>query len=111
VDVFFDFNNGQETVDFGNGITTLAPNGVASTSFTADNSLLSANKAYNLKFQLSESNFGGSANNTAFGFDDVVIQTVPAGVPEPSTILGLIAGVGFLSKLSSKFKSQVKSKA
>ncbi|MBW4563481.1 MAG: PEP-CTERM sorting domain-containing protein [Mojavia pulchra JT2-VF2] len=108
---FFDNIDGI-SVPFGNPITTLASTGVASVSFTADNSMLLANTAYDLIFQLTETTLGGTANNTAFGFDTVVIETVPIppeGVPEPSTILGLLAGVGFISKLSSKFKSQVKS--
>lgn len=101
VEVFlFDTLTGESTSSF--DITTLAPAGVPSVTFELtgeDLASLEAGTTYNLLFQLSE---GGEPfadptfTNTAFGFDDVVVETVPIPFEaELSSAAGLLMLGGF----------------
>lgn len=119
VEVFlYDFATGESTPSF--EIATLAPSGVSSVTYELtgeDLASLSTGASYNLVFQLYESGETFSEpnfTNTAFGFDDVVVDTgsipiEPGGTPIPfeaefssAAILLMLGGFWGFSRLKQR---------
>jgi hypothetical protein len=87
-----------DTINFGSSINTLSgpadgsASGIAVQEFTLPSAQLAEDTDYLVSFQLLEKN-DGNANNTAFGFDQVTVESVPFGI-EPTAgaaIVGILA--------------------